>query len=89
MYCLQHRHHANAVNDGKPLNIRINQKEDDCSKAENRLYCMWMNQWANPQFTDKYSEYLYFKKHVLARIYAREVDCQYRAAFSAVKVLKE
>ena len=33
-----HKHHANAVNDGKPLVVSIDQKQQDRSKAQNRLY---------------------------------------------------
>lgn len=84
-----HRHHANAVLDGKPLVVRIDQKEDDRSKAQNRLYWMWLNQWSKRQGTDKDSEHLYFKKHLLSRIYARDDVGQYRNTFAAVKVLKD
>ncbi|UIJ76940.1 hypothetical protein [Acinetobacter sp. SH20PTE14] len=84
-----HTNYTQAINDGKPLVVRINQKEDDRSKAQNRLYWMWMNQWAKRQGTDKEYEHLYFKKQFLARIYARDDVGQYRATFNAVKVLKE
>ena len=84
-----HRHHAYALSDGKPLVVRINQKEDDRSKAQNRLYWMWVNQWSKHQGTDKDSEHLYFKKHFLSRIYDRDDVGQYRKTFEAVKVLKE
>lgn len=84
-----HRHHAAAYEDGKPLVVRIGQKEDDRSKAQNRLYWLWVAQWAKRQGTDKDSEHLYFKKHMLARIYARDDVGQYRNTFAAVKVLKD
>ena len=84
-----HRHHANALSDGKPLVVRINQKEDDRSKAQNRLYWMWVNQWSKRQGTDKDTEHLFFKKQFLARIYHRDDVGQYRNTFAAVKVLKE
>jgi hypothetical protein len=81
--------HNQAIEQGKPLVVRINQKEDDRSKAQNRLYWMWMNQWAKRQGADKDSEHLYFKKQFLARIYVRDDVGQYRNTFAAVKVLKE
>lgn len=84
-----HKHHANALSDGKPLVVRIDQKQEDRSKAQNRLYWMWMNQWSKRQGTDKDTEHLYFKKHMLARIYARDDVGQYRATFAAVTVLRE
>ena len=84
-----HTNYTQAINDGKPLVVRINQKEDDRSKAQNRIYWMWMNQWAKHQGSDKDSEHLFFKKQLLARIYHRDDVGQYRATFNAVKVLKE
>ena len=84
-----HTNYNQAINDGKPLVVRIDQKEDDRSKAQNRLYWMWMNQWAKRQGTDKDTEHLYFKKQFLARIYHRDDVGQYRNTFAAVKVLKD
>ena len=84
-----HRHHANAFNDGKPLVVHIDQKVEDRSKAQNRLYWKWLTQWAKRQGTDKDSEHLYFKKQFLARIYDRDDVGQYRNTFAAVKVLKD
>ena len=84
-----HRHHANALNDGKPLVVRINQKEDDRSKAQNRLYWMWMSQFAKHQGTDKDTEHLFFKKQFLSRIYHRDDVGQYRKTFAAVRVLRD
>lgn len=84
-----HKHHANALSDGKPLVVRIDQKQEDRSKAQNRLYWLWVAQWAKRQGTDKDTEHLYFKKHVLARIYARDDVGQYRKTFAAVRALKK
>ena len=84
-----HKHHANALSDGKPLVVRIDQKEDDRSKAQNRLYWLWVAQWAKRQGTDKDTEHLFFKKQFLARIYHRDDVGQYRNTFAAVKVLKD
>ena len=84
-----HRHHADALSEGKPLVVRIDQKQEDRSKAQNRLYWMWMNQWAKRQGTNKDTEHLFFKKQFLARIYHRDDVGQYRKTFAAVKVLKD
>ena len=84
-----HKHHANALNDGKPLVVRIDQKQEDRSKAQNRLYWLWVAQWAKHQGTDKDTEHLFFKKQFLARIYHRDDVGQYRNTFAAVKVLKD
>ncbi|WP_104500789.1 NinB/YbcN family protein [Acinetobacter indicus] len=84
-----HRHHADALSDGKPLVVRIDQKQEDRSKAQNRLYWMWVAQWAKHQGTDKDTEHLFFKKQFLARIYHRDDVGQYRKTFAAVRVLKD
>ncbi|NWK62785.1 hypothetical protein HYI12_09400 [Acinetobacter sp. SwsAc3] len=84
-----HRHHADALSDGKPLVVRIDQKQEDRSKAQNRLYWMWVAQFAKHQGTDKDTEHLFFKKQFLARIYNRDDVGQYRKTFAAVKVLKD
>ena len=36
-----HRHHAMACADGKPLVVRIDQKQEDRSKAQNRLCLLY------------------------------------------------
>lgn len=84
-----HRHHADAMNDGKPLVVRIDQKQEDRSKAQNRLYWLWLSQWSKRQGTDKDTEHLFFKKQFLARIYHRDDVGQYRKTFAAVRVLKD
>ena len=84
-----HRHHAAACEDGKPLVVRIDQKQEDRSKAQNRLYWLWLSQWSKRQGTDKDTEHLFFKKQFLARIYHRDDVGQYRKTFAAVKVLKD
>lgn len=83
-----HRHHADALSDGKPLVVRIDQRQEDRSKAQNRLYWMWVAQFAKHQGTDKDTEHLFFKKQFLARIYHRDDVGQYRKTFAAVKALK-
>lgn len=84
-----HRHHADACAQGKPLVVRIDQKQEDRSKAQNRLYWLWLSQWSKRQGTDKDSEHLFFKKKFLARIYHRDDVGQYRKTFAAVKALKD
>ena len=88
-FAYMHKHHAAACEDGKPLVVRIDQKQEDRSKAQNRLYWLWLSQWSKRQGTDKDTEHLFFKKQFLARIYHRDDVGQYRNTFAAVKVLKE
>ena len=84
-----HTNYTQAINDGKPLRVVIDQKQDDRSTAQNRLYWLWLSQWSKRQGTDKDTEHLFFKKQFLARIYHRDDVGQYRKTFTAVKVLKE
>ena len=67
-----HRHHADALSDGKPLVVRIDQKQEDRSKAQNRLLHMWFGQIA--RFTGDEPEKIKYemKKKFLAKIYIRD-----------------
>jgi len=84
-----HSNYTHSVNEGKPLVVRVDQKQEDRSKAQNRLYWLWVSQWSKRQGTDKDTEHLFFKKQFLARIYHRDDVGQYRKTFAAVKVLKD
>lgn len=84
-----HTNYTQANFENKPLVVTIKPFEKDRSKAQNRLYWLWMAQWSKHQGTDKDSEHLYFKKKFLARIYDRDDVGQYRATFAAVKQLRE
>ena len=84
-----HTNYTQAINEGKLLRVVIDQKQEDRSRAQNRLYWLWVAQFAKHQGTDKDTEHLFFKKQFLARIYHRDDVGQYRNTFAAVKVLKE
>ena len=81
--------YTKALEENKPLRVVIDQKQDDRSAAQNRLYWMWITQWAKRQGNDKDSEHLFFKKKFLSVIYNRDDVGQYRKTFAAVKVLKD
>lgn len=83
------KNHSQAAVEGKPLVVLIAPQEKDRSKAQNRLYWMYLTQWAKHQGTDKDSEHLFFKRKLLAVIYYRDDVGQYRNTFDAVKVLKK
>ena len=84
-----HTNYTKANFENKPLVVEIKPFEKDRSKAQNRLYWLWMAQWAKHQGTDKDYEHLFFKKRILARIYVRDDVSVYRTTFAAVKALKE
>ncbi len=78
-----HRHHANALSDGKPLVVRIDQKQEDRSKAQNRLLHMWFGAIAKKTGDDADSVKYEMKKKFLARICVRDSD-DAAEAFEAV-----
>lgn len=84
-----HTSYTQAIESGKPLRVVIDQKQDDRSTAQNRLYWMWLTQWAKHQGNDKESEHLFFKKKFLSVIYNRDDVGQYKNTFAAVKALKD
>ncbi|NIE95172.1 hypothetical protein F3J02_01515 [Acinetobacter sp. Tr-809] len=84
-----HTNYTQANFENKPLVVTISPQEKDRSKAQNRLYWLWMAQWSKHQGTDKDYEHLLFKKKFLARIYDRDDVGQYRNTFAAVRKLKE
>lgn len=84
-----HTNYTKANFEGKPLVVRIDQRQEDRSKAQNRLYWLWLSQWSKRQGTDKDTEHLFFKKQFLARIYHRDDVGQYKQTFAAVRVLRD
>ncbi|MCU4521953.1 hypothetical protein [Acinetobacter ursingii] len=84
-----HTNYTKANFENKPLVVRVDQKEDDRSKAQNRLYWKWLTQWAKHQGSDKDTEHLFFKRKFLSVIFYRDDVGQYRNTFDAVKVLKQ
>ena len=84
-----HRHHAAACEDGKPLVVTIKPETKDRTKDQNRLYWMYLTQWAKKQGTDKDYEHNFFKRTLLARIYHRDDVAEYRNTYNAVKQLRD
>ena len=78
-----HTNYNQAINDGKPLVVRIDQKQEDRSKAQNRLLHMWFGQIA--KHTGDTPEAIKFemKKRYLAKIYVRDSE-EAREAYDAV-----
>jgi len=83
------KNHSMAASEGKPLVVLIAPQEKDRTKAQNRLYWMWMHQWSKNRGTDKDYEHLFFKKNFLAKIYDRDDVGQYKKTFEAVRGLRD
>lgn len=82
------KHMQQAIEQGKPLVVRIDQKQDEYSDAQRRLYWEWLTHWSRHQGTTKDYEHLFFKRKFLSVIYYRDNVGQYRNTFNAVKQLK-
>lgn len=62
------KHLQIAIDEGKPLVVRIDQKQDDRSSAQNRLYWLWLGQIEKSTGQDKDSLHFEFKKKFLLRL---------------------
>ena len=83
-----HKHHANAVNDGKPLVVKIDQKEETLSHAQRRLYWLWMTEYGKQRGLDKEEASAFFKYKYLSIIYNRDNVGEYPETFKVMRDLK-
>lgn len=84
------KHLQIAIDQGKPLVVHIDQKqEDDRTKAQNRLYWMWVTIWAKQKGSTKDDEHLYFRRKFLARIFERDDVSLYRETIAVMLNLKK
>lgn len=75
-------------NSDKLVEVVIRPASSERSLAQNRLYWLWVHQWAAAQgWTEEYTHH-FFKYKFLMMIYYR-ADAQYAAMCDSVKVLKE
>lgn len=83
-----HTHYTHAINEGKPLVVRIDQKQDDRSTAQNRLYWKWIGEIRRKTGQDENSLHYEFKKKFLIYIYRRD-DQQFAETCNAIAMLKQ
>ena len=83
-----HRHHADALNDGKPLVVRIDQKQETLSGAQRRLYWLWMTEYGKQRGLDKEEASAFFKYKYLSIIYNRDNVGEYPETFKVMRDLK-
>lgn len=69
-----HTNYTQAINDGKPLVVRIDQKQEDRSKAQNRLLHMWFGQLAKHTGDEPETIKYEMKKKFLARMCVRDSE---------------
>lgn len=84
-----HRHHADAMNDGKPLVVRIDQKQETLSSAQRRLYWLWMTEYGKQRGLDKEESAAFFKYKYLSIIYNRDKVGEYPETFKVMRDLKK
>ena len=84
-----HRHHAAACEDGKPLVVRIDQKEETLSHAQRRLYWLWMTEYGKQRGLDKEEASAFFKYKYLSIIYNRDNVGEYPETFRVMRDLKK
>lgn len=82
------QHFADAVKTGKPLVVRISNKQEERSDAQNRLYWFWLSELAKATGNDKDDLHYDFKYRFLIGIYMRD-DPDFNALGRSVLTLKE
>ena len=83
-----HTNHMKALEENKPLRVVIDQKQEDRSTAQNRLYWMWLGQIEKKNGTHKYQLHFEFKKKFLVFIYRRD-DQEFAETCKAIAMLKQ
>lgn len=84
-----HTNYTQAINEGKPLRVVIDQKQSKRSEAQNKLYWLWVTQWAKHTGSDKDSEHIFFRRKFLARIFQRDDVGMYRETISVMNNLEQ
>lgn len=69
-----HTNYTQAINEGKPLRVVIDQKAEQRSVAQNRLFYMWMSELQRKTGQSEDSLKFFFKKKFLAKIYVRDIQ---------------
>lgn len=84
-----HKHHADALSDGKPLVVRIDQRQETLSSAQRRLYWLWMTEYGKQRGLDKEEASAFFKYKYLSIIYNRDNVGEYPETFKVMRDLKK
>ena len=80
--------YTKALEENKPLRVVIDQKQEDRSTAQNRLYWMWLGQIEKKNGTHKDQLHFEFKKKFLVFIYRRD-DQEFAETCKAIAMLKQ
>lgn len=80
-------HHSQAIIDGEPLVVRISNKQEQRTHAQNRLYWLWLSDFARHTGNDKDTLHHEFKYKYLISIYMRD-DPEFNEMALSIKNLK-
>ena len=84
-----HTNYTQAINEGKPLRVVIDQKEDKLSDAQRRLYWLWMTEYGKQRGLDKEESAAFFKYKYLSIIFNRDNVGEYPETFKVMRDLKK
>ena len=84
-----HTNYTQAINEGKPLRVVIDQKEDKLSDAQRRLYWLWMTEYGKQRGLDKEEASAFFKYKYLSIIFNRDNVGEYPETFRVMRDLKK
>lgn len=84
-----HTNYTKAINEGKPLVVRIDQKQETLSSAQRRLYWLWMTEYGKAKGFDKEEASAFFKYKYLSIIYNRDNVGEYPETFRTMRELKQ
>jgi FMN phosphatase YigB (HAD superfamily) len=82
------KHLQKAIDEGKPLVVRIDQKQDLLSDAQRRLYWLWMTEYGKQRGFDKEEAAAFFKYKYLSIIFNRDNVGEYPETFKVMRELK-
>lgn len=69
---------------GEQVSVIVTDKSETRTQAQNRLYWQWITVIANHLGNDKDYQHIYFKRYLLAKIYARD-DGEFALMASSIK----
>ncbi|MEX5367789.1 hypothetical protein WCE00_12600 [Acinetobacter haemolyticus] len=84
-----HANYTQANFEGKPLVVRIDQKQETLSHAQRRLYWLWMTEYGKQRGLDKEEASAFFKYKYLSIIYNRDNVGEYPETFRTIRELKK
>lgn len=83
-----HTNYTKALEENKPLVVRVDQKVETLSHAQRRLYWLWMTEYGKQRGLDKEESAAFFKYKYLSIIFNRDNVGEYPETFKVMRDLK-